>query len=102
MGAFDERDPLALRMLGMHGSVAANRAVQQADCVLALGARFDDRVTGRVDAFAPAARAAAAVGRGGILHFERSPKQAGKVITPDVQVMGDVGYSLRALLEVLD
>jgi acetolactate synthase-1/2/3 large subunit len=49
LGAFDERDEKSLHMLGMHGSVYANRAMQEADVIIALGARFDDRVTGKVD-----------------------------------------------------
>jgi len=56
MGAFDETSPLALQMLGMHGAAAANYAVQGCDCLIAVGARFDDRVTGKVDAFAPHAK----------------------------------------------
>jgi thiamine pyrophosphate-dependent acetolactate synthase large subunit-like protein len=49
LGAFDERDEKSLHMLGMHGSVYANHAMQEADVIIALGARFDDRVTGKVD-----------------------------------------------------
>lgn len=70
MGAFDELDERSLCMLGMHGHVAANRAMQQADLIIAMGARFDDRVTGKLPAFAPEARRAAAAGRGGFIHFE--------------------------------
>ncbi|KAJ1995471.1 Acetolactate synthase, mitochondrial, partial [Coemansia thaxteri] len=66
LGAFDELDPKSLHMLGMHGSVYANLAMQRADLIIALGARFDDRVTGNVRHFAPAARQAAVEGRGGI------------------------------------
>ena len=58
LGAFDETDEKSLHMLGMHGSAYANLAMQQADVIIALGARFDDRVTGKVDTFAPAAKAA--------------------------------------------
>ena len=53
LGAFDQRDPKSLDMLGMHGSAAANTAIQNADCIIALGARFDDRVTGNISKFAP-------------------------------------------------
>ncbi|MBI5723690.1 MAG: acetolactate synthase large subunit, partial [Planctomycetes bacterium] len=56
LGCFDESDPLALKMLGMHGSATANYAVQESDCLIAIGARFDDRVTGKVATFAPNAR----------------------------------------------
>lgn len=61
-------------MLGMHGCATANLAVQNADLIIAVGARFDDRVTGNISKFAPEARRAAAEGRGGIIHFEVSPK----------------------------
>ena len=64
LGAFDELDPLSLHMLGMHGSAYANLAMQDADLIIALGARFDDRVTGKIDKFAPHARAAALENRG--------------------------------------
>ena len=70
LGLFDEDDPRSLHMLGMHGAAYANYAMQSADVIVALGARFDDRVTGKVDTFAPAARAAAEAGTGGIIHFE--------------------------------
>lgn len=72
LGAFDEEDPKSLHMLGMHGSAYANMSMQEADLIIALGARFDDRITGNVARFAPQARAAAAEGRGGIIHFEVS------------------------------
>ena len=58
LGAFDEHSPLSLHMLGMHGAAYANWAVRDADCVIAVGARFDDRITGDPKAFAPGARAA--------------------------------------------
>ncbi|RLN75962.1 hypothetical protein BBJ28_00009588, partial [Nothophytophthora sp. Chile5] len=98
MGAFDERDPLSLHMLGMHGSVYANKAIQESDCIITLGARFDDRVTGRVPDFAPEARRAAAEGRGGIIHFEITGKQVGKIIPADVAVLGDTKYNLQQIL----
>ncbi|GBG30851.1 Acetolactate synthase, mitochondrial [Hondaea fermentalgiana] len=94
LGAFDERSPLSLNMLGMHGSAYANYAMQSADLILALGARFDDRVTMRIDAFAPEARRAEREGRGGIVHFEISPKNMHKVIQPTVSVLGDVAENL--------
>jgi len=97
MGAFDERDPLSLHMLGMHGSAYANYAVQSADVILCIGARFDDRVTGRLDGFAPAAKNAAAVGSGGIIHLEISPKQVGKLVHPHVSIVGDAKDSLNLL-----
>ncbi|TYJ55967.1 acetolactate synthase, mitochondrial [Cryptococcus floricola] len=98
LGAFDERDEKSLHMLGMHGSAYANFAVQEADVLIALGARFDDRVTGKVDTFAPAAKAAALEGRGGIIHFEIQPKNINKIIEANVPVLGDVVASLDALV----
>ena len=74
LGGFDELNDLSLHMLGMHGSPYANLAMQEADLIIALGARFDDRVTGSVAKFAPQAKAAAEEGRGGIVHFEIMPK----------------------------
>ncbi|KAJ2323668.1 Acetolactate synthase, mitochondrial, partial [Coemansia sp. RSA 2681] len=83
LGAFDELDPKSLHMLGMHGSVYANLAIQSADLVLALGARFDDRVTGNLRHFAPAAKQAALEGRGGIVHFDILPKNINKTVNAD-------------------
>jgi acetolactate synthase-1/2/3 large subunit len=98
LGAFDETHPKSLHMLGMHGSAYANLAMQQADVIIALGARFDDRVTGKVDAFAPEARAAAAQGRGGIIHFEILPKNINKVVDATIPVLGDVVQNMAALV----
>jgi acetolactate synthase-1/2/3 large subunit len=102
LGCFDEKDPLSLQMLGMHGSATANYAIQSADVILGVGVRFDDRVTGRIPDFAPAARAAAAAGTGGIIHFDIMPKNISKVVTPDVAVAGNCKLSLGALLPMLD
>lgn len=98
LGAFDELDDHSLHMLGMHGSAYANLAMQQADVIIALGARFDDRVTGKVDTFAPAAKAAAAQGRGGIIHFEIQPKNINKIVDAQIPVMGDVVSNMASLL----
>ncbi|TDL24971.1 acetolactate synthase [Rickenella mellea] len=101
LGAFDETDEKSLHMLGMHGSAYANLAMQQADVIIALGARFDDRVTGKVDTFAPAARAAALQGRGGIIHFEIMPKNINKVVDATVPILGDVVENLAALVPMI-
>ncbi|KAJ7920778.1 thiamine diphosphate-binding protein [Mycena leptocephala] len=98
LGAFDETHPKSLHMLGMHGSAYANLAMQQADVIIALGARFDDRVTGKLDAFAPAAKAAAAQGRGGIIHFEILPKNVNKVVEATIPMLGDVVQNMAALV----
>lgn len=98
LGGYDELDPKSLHMLGMHGSAYANMAMQEADLILALGARFDDRITGKITAFAPAARAAALEGRGGIVHFEIMPKNINKVVQANEAVEGDVVTNLKLLL----
>jgi acetolactate synthase-1/2/3 large subunit len=98
LGGFDELDDKSLHMLGMHGSAYANMAMQEADLVIALGARFDDRVTGSIAKFAPQAKAAAAEKRGGIVHFEIMPKNINKVVQATEAVEGDVAANLALLL----
>ncbi|OOQ91825.1 Acetolactate synthase catalytic subunit, mitochondrial [Penicillium brasilianum] len=98
LGGFDELDPKALHMLGMHGSAYANMAMQEADLIIAVGARFDDRVTLSIPKFAPQAKAAAAEGRGGIVHFEIMPKNINKVVQATEAVEGDCADNLRLLL----
>ncbi|KAJ1730926.1 Acetolactate synthase, mitochondrial, partial [Coemansia biformis] len=102
LGAFDELDPKSLHMLGMHGSAYANLAMQSADLVIALGARFDDRVTGSLRHFAPEAKRAAQDGRGGIVHFDILPKNINKTVNADIAVEGDVGENLAALLPMVE
>ncbi|KAI0306665.1 hypothetical protein B0F90DRAFT_1692065 [Multifurca ochricompacta] len=101
LGVFDETDPRSLHMIGMHGSAYANLAMQQADVIIALGARFDDRVTGKVSQFAPAARTAAAQRRGGIIHFEIQPKNVNKVVDASIPILGDVTENLAAMLPLI-
>lgn len=96
MGAFDERDPLAMQMLGMHGSATANYAVQESDCLIAVGARFDDRVTGDVATFAPAAK---------IIHIDIDPASISKTVQVGIPVVGDakdILPKLTALIEQVD
>ena len=90
-GAFDENHALSLGMLGMHGTAYANFAVTDCDLLIAVGARFDDRVTGKLDTFAPRAR---------VIHFEIDPAEIGKNRRPDVAVLGDVGASLSAMVDL--
>lgn len=101
LGAFDELDEKSLHMLGMHGSAYANMSMQEADLIIALGGRFDDRVTLSVPKFAPAARAAAAEGRGGIVQFEIIPKNINKVIQATEAVEGDISTNLRELIPMV-
>ena len=98
LGAYDELDEKSLHMLGMHGSAYANMAMQEADLIIALGARFDDRVTGNIAKFAPQAKAAAVENRGGIVHFEIMPKNINKVVQATEAVEGDVATNLALLL----
>ena len=88
-GAFDENHPLSVGMLGMHGTAFANFAVTDCDLLIAVGARFDDRVTGKLDTFAPKAR---------VVHFEIDPAEIGKTRRADVAVLGDLGLSLKRLV----
>ncbi len=88
-GAFDERDPLSVGMLGMHGTAYANFAVTECDLLVAIGARFDDRVTGRLDSFAPEAK---------IIHFEVDPAEINKNRNADVAVLGDLAVNLEKIL----
>lgn len=101
LGGYDELDEKALHMLGMHGSGYANLSMQEADLIIALGARFDDRVTGFPAKFAPAAKAAANEGRGGIVHFDILPKNINKVVQSTEAVEGDVATNLAALLPLV-
>jgi len=98
LGCFDELDSKSLHMLGMHGSAFANMAIQEADLIIALGARFDDRITGRVAAFGPQAKKAAEEGRGGIIHFDIMPKNINKVVQATEAVEGDVTTNLGLML----
>ncbi len=90
LGAFPEDDPLSLRMLGMHGSMYANYAVQDCDLLIAVGARFDDRVTGKLEAFAPNAS---------VVHVDIAPTSIGKSVAVDIPVVGDAAEVLRAFRE---
>jgi acetolactate synthase-1/2/3 large subunit len=93
LGAFDELDPKTLHMLGMHGSAYANYAVQECDCLIAVGARFDDRVTGNLASFAPRAK---------IIHIDIDPSSIGKTVDVDVTVVGDAKTSLELMLPHLE
>ncbi len=88
-GAFDEKHPLSVGMLGMHGTAYANFAVTECDLLIAAGARFDDRVTGRLDGFAPRAQ---------VIHIDIDAAEVGKTRIPEVPVVGDVQRALTMLL----
>jgi acetolactate synthase-1/2/3 large subunit len=88
-GAFDEAHPLAVGMLGMHGTAYANFAVSDCDLLIAVGARFDDRVTGKLDEFASHAK---------VIHIDIDPAEVGKNRAPEVPIVGDVQLVLADLL----
>jgi acetolactate synthase I/II/III large subunit len=88
-GAFPDDHPLALGMPGMHGNYTAVTSMQRSDLLIALGSRFDDRVTGRVDGFAPDAK---------IIHVDIDPAELGKVRRPDVPIVGDCRLVIEELV----
>jgi len=102
LGVFDENLPNSLHMPGMHGSAYANYAIQDADLILSFGARFDDRIIGTVDGYAPKAREAEYVGTGGIFQFEIEQEQIGKTIMPTKTFIGDCGQYLSYLSPRVD
>ena len=89
LGSFDEHNPLALGMLGMHGTAYANFSVSECDLLIAVGARFDDRVTGKLDEFASRAK---------VIHIDIDPAEVGKNRTPQVPIVGDVRQVLEQVL----
>jgi acetolactate synthase-1/2/3 large subunit len=93
LGSFPGDDPLALGMLGMHGSYYANMAVSHTDLLVAVGARFDDRVTGKIATFAPHAK---------IIHIDVDPTSIKKNVRVDLPIVGDVKGVLAKMLKVLE
>ena len=91
-GGFPENHPLAMGPIGMHGHAEANKIIIEADCIIAIGARFSDRSVGRFDEF----------GKGmSIIHLDVDPAEIGKNKSVDVAVVGDVKSSLRTLVKML-
>jgi acetolactate synthase-1/2/3 large subunit len=88
LGGFPGSDPLSMGMLGMHGSYTANMAVAHSDLLIAVGARFDDRVTGRLDAFAPDAT---------IIHIDIDPTSISKNVKVDIPIVADCKHALLAI-----
>jgi acetolactate synthase-1/2/3 large subunit len=93
LGAIPTTHPLSLGMMGMHGTKAANHAVQSCDLLICIGARFDDRATGRLNAFAPHAK---------VIHMDVDPAEVGKLRRADVPLIGNLRQSLAALACPLD
>ncbi len=92
LGGFPGTHPLFLGMLGMHGTYAANMAVMNTDCLIAVGARFDDRVTGKLDEFAPYA---------GIVHIDIDPTSISKNVKVDIPIVGDVKDVLKEMMKLV-
>jgi acetolactate synthase-1/2/3 large subunit len=93
LGSFPENDPLALGMLGMHGSYCANMAMTNSDLIIAVGARFDDRVTGKIATFAPNAK---------IIHIDVDPTSIKKNVRVDLPIVGDVRDVLAKMIKLAD
>ncbi|MFQ3596524.1 MAG: biosynthetic-type acetolactate synthase large subunit, partial [Sphingomonadaceae bacterium] len=91
LGAFPASDPQFLGMLGMHGTYEANMAMNQCDLMLCLGARFDDRVTGRLDGFSPGSRK---------IHVDIDPSSFNKTVRVDLAIEGDVGHVLEDMVKL--
>lgn len=92
IGGFPDTDPLALRMPGMHGSVAANSAISECDLIISVGARYDDRVTGKISHFAPHAVKA---------HIDIDPSAISKSVAIDIPVIGHVKPVLKELIRLV-
>ena len=92
-GAISEMHPLSVGMLGMHGTAYANKAVINCDLIMAIGARWDDRITGKVSEFCPDATK---------IHIDIDPAEFGKIIQPDVSVNGDAAEVLAELIPLMD
>ena len=93
LGGFPGNHPLSLGMLGMHGTYRANMAVMESDLLIAIGSRFDDRVTGKIEAFAPQAK---------IIHFDIDPTSISKNVRVDLPIVGDCKRILSKMLTLLE
>jgi len=92
LGAYPGTDELSIGMLGMHGTYEANMAMHDSDCVVAIGARFDDRITGNLDKFCPSAK---------FIHIDIDPSQISKNVVADIPIVGQTKQVLQALIEEL-
>ncbi len=91
LGAYPAKDDQFLGMLGMHGTLEANMAMHEADLIICVGARFDDRITGRLDAFAPHAKK---------IHIDIDPSSINKIVKVDCAIVGDVAHVLEDMIRV--
>lgn len=101
LGTFDERHPLALNMMGMHGHPTPNFMVQESDLIICIGSRFDDRITGRPSDFIPEARKAAAENRGGVIHVDVRLSQKSLQVEPTYFVHSTGKHFLRTVIAEL-
>ena len=92
LGAIPDGHPLALGMLGMHGARYTNQVIDECDLLIAVGARFDDRATGRADLFCPDAR---------VIHIDIDSREFGKIRRPDLAIHADAGDALRSLITLV-
>ena len=93
IGGFPATHRLALGMLGMHGTAYANHSIMESDLIIAVGARFDDRVTGRLDAFAPGAK---------VIHIDIDPSSISKNVRVDIPIVGDARNVLKSMLKFFE
>ncbi len=91
-GVMGDENPLFFGMLGMHGEFAANMAAYETDLLISLGARFDDRVTGRLDEFASKAK---------VIHVDIDPTSIAKLVVPDYPIVGDLKVTVKAMIEAV-
>jgi acetolactate synthase I/II/III large subunit len=92
LGTLPPEHPLALGMLGMHGARYTNRVLDECDLLIAVGARFDDRATGKLELFCPRAK---------VIHIDADPRELGKLRRPELAILADAGAALRALAEAV-
>ena len=92
LGMYPETDPLSLKMLGMHGTCYANQAVHDSDLLIAIGARFDDRVTGKISEFIPEAK---------VIHIDIDPSSVSKNVKVDVPIVGDCKQVLQEINKIV-
>ena len=97
MGSYDEANELSLQFLGMHGNPAANYAIQESDCIIAIGSRFDDRTTGNLEKYAPEALKAYHENRGGIIHCNIESDEIHKTVTSPYNYHMDAGLFMIKL-----
>src|SRR5207344_2181476 len=91
LGAFPAADPKWIGMLGMHGTLEANMAMHGCDVMVCVGARFDDRITGRLNAFSPGSKK---------IHIDIDPSSISKTVKADIPIIGDCAYVLEEMLRV--